>query len=180
MKRVCCFIGHRKLDETEEFKREVANCIKELANMGIKSFLLGSNSEFDTLCHNLLSELKNENADIERIAYTCKGDVCFLDCEKDEWIERFRVIHKSLNILTVEREVCFEGRELAGRASYVERNKAMIDASDICVFYYNPKYIPQTKKHQSKKSGTKIAYDYAQMKGKYIINLYKEKTSNEV
>ncbi len=56
----------------------------------------------------------------------------------------------------------------AGRASYVERNQAMINDSDFCIFYYNKNYIPKTKT----KSGTKIAYEYALRKKKNIINLF--------
>ena len=53
----------------------------------------------------------------------------------------------------------------AGRAAYVERNCEMIDNSDFCVFYYDGKYTAAKRK-----SGTKIAYDYAVKKKKQIIN----------
>ena len=53
----------------------------------------------------------------------------------------------------------------AGRYSYVERNALMIDKSDFCVFYYDPKIAAQ------RKSGTKIAYEYALKKGGAVINL---------
>ena len=56
----------------------------------------------------------------------------------------------------------------AGKAVYIERNCEMIDNSRFCVVYYDENYIPSRK---NKKSGTKIAYDYAVKKGKEIINV---------
>ena len=74
--------------------------------------------------------------------------------------------------------------EKAGRASYVERNQEMINASDFCVFYYNPSYLPPKRKYSKRdiseyqpKSGTRLAWGYAAQKkhgGKdiTIINFY--------
>ena len=70
--------------------------------------------------------------------------------------------------------------EKAGKASYVERNQEMINASDVCVFYYNAEYKPQKRKQTKPvlstyqpKSGTRLAYLYAVKKKKQIINLCK-------
>ena len=56
----------------------------------------------------------------------------------------------------------------AGKASYVERNQEMIDASDFCIFYDKPSYLPSKRKHSKKdiseyqpKSGTQLAWEYA-------------------
>ena len=54
----------------------------------------------------------------------------------------------------------------SGRASYVERNYEMIDKSDYCVVYYDELNIPSIRK-----SGTKIALDYAIKKCKNIISV---------
>ncbi len=55
----------------------------------------------------------------------------------------------------------------------------MIDASNFCVFYYNKNYEPKTKnQYSSRKSGTRIAYEYAIRKqektGKFIINFFEK------
>ena len=72
-----------------------------------------------------------------------------------------------------------EGVENAGAASYVERNQAMINSSDICVFYYDDNYLPARRKQSRRalsdyqsKSGTSIAYEYAVKKKKTIYNLF--------
>ena len=54
----------------------------------------------------------------------------------------------------------------SGRAAYVERNYEMIDKSHYCIVYYDESNFPTTRK-----SGTKIALDYAIKKQKNIIIL---------
>ena len=63
----------------------------------------------------------------------------------------------------------------AGKASYVVRNKEMIDKSNFCIFYYDENYLPPRRGksndaliHYQPKSGTAIAYEYA-IKYKIII-----------
>lgn len=49
--------------------------------------------------------------------------------------------------------------------------------STCCVFYYNESYVPVLKGNRavedSRKSGIKIAYEYAKKKKKEIINLFR-------
>ncbi|MBQ2274006.1 MAG: hypothetical protein II334_00880 [Clostridia bacterium] len=61
----------------------------------------------------------------------------------------------------------------AEKASYVERNQDMINESDYCVFYYNPEHQPPRRKYSKRpvgdyqpKSGTKVAFDYANQRKK--------------
>ena len=77
--------------------------------------------------------------------------------------------------------ICPDGVAAAGKAAYVERNQAMIQASDFCVFYFNDEYLPESRKESKiaitsyqPKSGTRLAFDYAKANGKTIINLYTE------
>ena len=63
-------------------------------------------------------------------------------------------------------EDTFYPKNIVGKAVYVERNKYIIDKSDFCVFYYNAKYSPKNRK-----SGTKIALDYAKKQNKQIFML---------
>jgi len=52
----------------------------------------------------------------------------------------------------------------AGKESYVKRNCEMIDNSRFCIVYYKEDYTPK-----GRKSGTKIAFTYAEKKKKNII-----------
>ena len=54
----------------------------------------------------------------------------------------------------------------SGRAAYVERNYEMIDKSKFCIVYYDEPNTPITRK-----SGTKIALDYAIKHKKEVIIL---------
>ncbi len=54
----------------------------------------------------------------------------------------------------------------SGRATYVERNYEMINKSQFCIVYYDEPNAPTTRK-----SGTKIALDYAIKQRKKIIRV---------
>ena len=82
-----------------------------------------------------------------------------------------------------EDSICPDGIASAGKASYVERNHAMVLASDFCVFYYNENYLPDMRKASKKvltnyqpKSGTQLAFgtrkSYHQFIHKRGLNKY--------
>ena len=54
----------------------------------------------------------------------------------------------------------------AGKAVYVKRNYEMIKNSRFCIFYYDESSQPTTRK-----SGTKIAFKYAQKSKKELIRI---------
>ena len=58
--------------------------------------------------------------------------------------------------------------------SYVERNQAMIDHCDFCIFYFDENYQPEIEKFSknSAKSGTKLAFEYAKRRKKIIYNIF--------
>ncbi len=169
--KTCSFFGHRKIEETEELKSRLKYVIVNLIeNEKVKIFLFGSKSDFNYLCYAIVTELKNKYPHIQRHSYTCKSEACTLEKERVYWEEILSNFKKHpVTLLGVEKEIEHKTKYTAGRASYVERNQAMINDSDFCVFYYNKDYVPTTKT----KSGTKIAYDYAKQKNKNIVNLFK-------
>ena len=87
------------------------------------------------------------------------------------------VRYKDVRINDFDAEYEHPTKYSSGRGSYVERNQAMIDDSDICVFYYDENYLPLRRKNSPRdisdyqpKSGTRIAYEYAIKKEKRVIN----------
>lgn len=179
MSYTVCFIGHRKIEQENELRTRLNNLVEDLIVMGARRFLFGSKSEFNSLCYEVVTKFKEKYLDIVRVCYTCKSESCFFKEEKEKWEKILsKTLHSSISINTFDEEVEFGAKYSAGRGGYVERNQAMIDDSDICVFYYNEKYLPP-KRRQKKtditsyqhKSGTKIAYNYALRKKKQIINL---------
>lgn len=188
MEKVCSFFGHRKIKETEDLVQCLRNKIVELIEQyGVKIFLFGSRSDFDELCHRMVTELRVKYPDLQRRAYTCRSETCILENEREKWERIYsEVKNREVHLLGVEQEVEHKNKWTAGRASYVERNQAMIDDSDYCIFYYNPYYQPPRRKYSKRslgdyqpKSGTQLALDYAYQRkraGKelIILNVFEE------
>lgn len=168
----CSFFGHRNTVLTEGQYQKLFAVIEDLiCNHGVTTFLFGSKSKFNNICHTIVTKLKDKYTFINRIAYTCKSETCVLDQDKKFWenIYTFAKIAPQ-NIFGFEAEYECKTRHFAGKASYITRNYAMINNSDYCIFYYNEKYSPQINQHAN--SGTKIAFNYAKHQKKIIINIF--------
>lgn len=177
---VCSFFGHRNALLTDYQYERLREIIEDLiVNKNVQTFLFGSRSDFDFVCHKIVTDLKEKYPFITRKCYTCKNETCTLESEREHWEEVYSHFRKEkVVLLGVEEEVEHKTKYTSGRASYVKRNQAMINDSDYCVFYYDENYKPQTRKYSKKsfseyqpKSGTQIAYNYARQKGKILINV---------
>ncbi|MDO5477841.1 MAG: hypothetical protein Q4G23_01610 [Clostridia bacterium] len=162
----CCFFGHRKINKTPELLEKLTETIEFLiADKGVITFYFGSKSEFDDLCYKVVSDLKEKYIYIKRI-YVRVTYQHIDDAYKNYLLESYEDTYFPEQI------------ENSGRASYVKRNREMIDNSDYCVIYYDKSYVPPKSKNNRQdllcnktKSGTAIAYDYAAKKGKKVINV---------
>lgn len=178
--KVCSFFGHRNINITEELKQKVKETLEKLIiEQNVFIFLFGSRSNFDYLCRMVVTELKEKYPNVKRVAYTCKSETCILESERGKWEKIYSNLEqKEVHLFGMEEEYEYKTKYTAGKANYVERNQSMVNSSDFCVFYYNENYQPELRKMTNKsnkyhqpKSGTKLAYNYAKQKGKYIINL---------
>ena len=165
--KACSFFGHRDTPQTEELKQKVREIVERLIiEEGVDTFLFGSRSKFDELCHMVVTELKEKYPHIQRIAYLCKHESGCLAGEgkkeqcrikeltgRDVYVREFEDIKRSSRVNS------------AGRASYVERNYWMVDESDIIVF--------KLLKHDMNlnKSGTFFAHNYAKRKKKLLFTI---------
>lgn len=105
---------------------------------GVYTFLFGSRSQFDDLCHEIVTELQKKNPQIKRIMYTCRSEYAV---KKEERERIARVVTKrDIRYKDYDGEIMSDRLWSAGKASYVERNQDMINASDYCVLYYDPQY----------------------------------------
>ena len=154
MSKTACFIGHRKIVETKELTEQLYKIIEKLiTNEKVETFLFGSKSAFNSLCYTCVTDLKEKYPFIRRIFIRAEYPVINNDYLK--------LLHKFYENTYYPKEV-----EGAGKAAYVKRNCEMIDKSDFCVFYFNEDCLPKKRK-----SGTKIAFDYAKRKAKNIFIL---------
>lgn len=170
--KICSFFGHRKIDKTEELIAKTTEVIENLINNeNVTTFLFGSKSEFDDLCYDIVSELKEKYTHIQRIYVRAEFE--YIDGEgcrayKEGLLARYEDTYYPEHMLK------------AGKSRYVERNQEMINKSDICVFFYDKNYMPPRRRNCKRdlfdyqpKSGTGIAYNYAiAKKDKKIINIF--------
>ncbi len=148
----CCFFGHRTINDTDELRKKLTNTIEKLiTDEKVDTFLFGSNSEFDRLCLELTTKLKEKYPHVKRIYV--RAEFPYIN---DDYMSY---------LLKSYDDTYYPEKLLgAGRVAYVERNYEMINNSQYCVVYYDEQNVPTTRK-----SGTKIALDYAIKKGREVI-----------
>ena len=152
--KTCCFFGHRTINETEELKERLIEIIEKLiVEKQVDTFLFGSKSRFNSLCLELVTEIKEKYRHIKRV---------YVRAEYPYISEHYKnyLLKGYEDTYYPEHIIC------SGRAAYVERNYEMINKSYYCIVYYDEPNAPTTRK-----SGTKIALDYAIKKGKQITVL---------
>ena len=162
----CCFIGHKKINITEELTKRLEETVCDLINKGVRIFIFGDHSAFSDLCYNMITQLKEKYPYVKRVRF--RPNYLF----PVNYTKRF-------SDCGYEHSVCLGNAAFARKSASLKRSLAMIKESDICVFYYNDRYQPErTRKinrslaNLSPKSGTMLAYEYAKSQNKKIINLF--------
>ena len=163
--KACSFFGHRDTPQTDELKQIVRETVERLiVEEGVYTFLFGSRSKFDELCHIVVTELKEKYPHIQRIAYLCKHESgCLAGKGKDEQRRIKELTGREVYVRKFEEIKKSDRVNSAGRACYLERNYWMIDES--CYVVYFLRNIP-------KKFGTQSAYLYAKKEGKTLVGLF--------
>ena len=151
----CCFIGHREISETKELKERLYKLIESLiVDNGVDTFLFGSKSRFNGVCYETVTELKEKYPHIKRIYVRAEYPVI------DEDYKRYL-------LKRYEKTYYPEKAVGAGRAVYIKRNFEMIDKSRYCVIYFDA-----DRKYNTRKSGTRAAFEYAKSRHKAMFNTY--------
>ncbi len=151
---VCCFFGHREISDSEELRQKLYSIIEKLIlEKQVDTFLLGSKSRFNSLCYEQITKIKEKYPHIKRIYVRA---------------EFFHINESYKRYLLENYEDTYYPEKIvgAGKAVYVERNYDMIDRSHYCIVYYQEKLLPKNRK-----SGTKLALEFAVKKKKEIIIL---------
>ena len=141
----CSVFGHSEIELTKELELKLFELFEHLIKQGCKYFYFGGFGMFDDLCHKVVSKLKNTYPHIQRIF--CLSDPRHQKiskrpkCLKDEDFEEFLYLNLDFDWWYT-------------RIYY--RNLAIIDRSDIVVFYVE----------ERENSGAYKAYKYAIKKKK--------------
>lgn len=154
MGSVCCFIGHREVEENEELVQRIAALVERLiVEERVDTFLFGSKSRFNSLCYESVTRAKEQHPHVRRVYVRAE----FPDINEDYaayLAQRYEDTYFPQCLLK------------AGRAVYVQRNREMVEQSDICVFYYE-----ESRSPAHRNSGTAAALAYAVKRGKRIYRL---------
>ena len=149
------FIGHRKIEKTETLKQKLRDIVSSLIEKeNADTFLFGSKSEFNDLCYEIVTKLKESYPYIRRIEVRASN-------------EYLAQMYIDITLKYYEETLFPEKVSGAGYRSYIKRNQAMIDMCDFLITYYNKEYQPLS----GKTSGTRKAVEYAVKNNKRIINL---------
>ena len=151
MGKTCWFFGHREIDDSDCLRNAVRKTVEKLVlEQGVDRFLFGSRSRFDSLCYEVVSEIKKQHPHIKRVYVRAE-------------YEHISDSYEEYLLKSYEETYFSKNAKGAGKAVYIKRNYEMIDSSDFCVVYFDESRTNGTK------SGTKIALDYAKKYGKRII-----------
>jgi len=167
--KTCCFIGHRKINETDRLKAELYSKIEDLiVNNNVYNFLFGSRSAFNDLCLKIVTDLKAKYPQTVRV-YVRAEFPYINDDYRAYLLEKYEDTYYPEHIIN------------SGKAAYVERNYEMIKKSNYCICYYDENYAPPRRRNSRRdltdyqpKSGTKIAYEYALKNCGHVMNVFAE------
>ena len=134
IERTCCIFGHRVIRESEELKARLRDTIeKMIVSEKVEPFLFGSKSQFNDLCLDLVSKIKEKYPHVKRIYV--RAEYPHIGTEYEKYLlERYDDTYFPSKICN------------AGRSVYVERNFEMIDHSRFCIVYYDEQNAPLRRK----------------------------------
>ena len=149
--KICSFFGHRNVETDGTLYSKTKKSILEALALGCRIFYFGGYGEFDRLCYKIVTEIKEKTQEFEIFRIFCVPQ------ERD-----LRKKSRHFNPEDYERVIYLEPSFAGWYKSIYFRNCAMIDKSDVVIFYAESR----------EESGAYKAYKYAKSKHKTIFNLY--------
>ena len=150
--KICSFFGHRDVDITDKLYTMATAEIMRTVELGCRVFYFGGYGDFDDLCRQIVTKIKDENPKLKIRRIYC--------------VSQERYLHKNVRYFNRENydEIIYLVPSFDGwYKSIYFRNCAMIDQSDIIIFYAENR----------EDSGAYKAYKYAKRKReKQIVNLW--------
>ena len=147
--KICSCFGHTEVDITDKLRADVECAVEDAINDGVRTFLFGGRSDFDDLVYDVVTKIKSQRPELG-----IKRIFCFPlehDLHKPpRWFQKKE--YESLE--------CPEKSFDYWYSSLYFRNCAMIDKSDLVLFY--------AEKREN--SGAYKALEYALKIHKNLIN----------
>ena len=155
---ICSFFGHRDIELTDELCATATAEILNAVDFGCRTFYFGGYGDFDALCYKIVTEIKQSRADIDIRRIYCVSRELYLR-------KKVRYFNRDDYDDVIYLTPSFDG----WYKSIYFRNCAMIDESDVVIFYAESR----------ESSGAYKAFKYAaKKKGKKVINLFPQNTSS--
>lgn len=155
-----CFTGHRsqklpwKFNELDERCKTMKHAlhieIEKAIKMGYQTFLCGMALGFDTMCAEMVLDLKNKYRGINLIGVLpCKTQDC-------KWTYKDRERYRKLLAMLDDVRCIFD--EYIGVECIIERNNFMVNNSSLMIALFNGQV-----------GGTKSTIEYAKRQGLRIV-----------
>lgn len=146
----CAVSGHRKIDNTLDVERLKNIFISLIKEANIRTFLIGMAVGFDTICFNLLEEIKKtERIKIVAVIPCEKQDINYSAEQKKEYVRMLSVADEKIYVSLEYTKECM-----------LKRNRYLVDNSSIIIVY-----------ERRKNSGTSYTKSYAIKKGVSVIKV---------
>lgn len=121
-----CLFGHRQIENVIEVETALRNVIENiLTDHEYVEFLVGREGEFDILAASVIKSIM-WNRDVGNCSLTLVMPYMRADFEKNQ--AEYETYYDSV-------EMCEESAAAHPKAAIRIRNRAMVDRSDLCVFY---------------------------------------------
>ena len=144
------FFGHRYIDNLFKVRDKIVDLAQGLIRSNeYVEFLVGRDGDFDIMAASAVKKAKKEFSDLCCLVWV-------MPYIKAEYTENEKEFNEYYDMV----EVCAESEIVHPKAAYKIRNQAMIDMSDLVVFYV-----------KRKSGGAYSAMKYADKQGKAVINL---------
>lgn len=129
----CCFIGHRNAVLTAAQQHKLTALLQYLiVERNVDVFAFGSRSTFNSLCHKVVTGLKQIYPHISRKCFTCSHETCTLQEDVDS-VTAYRRFTNLDMVLPMDEEVYHShptGRH--GTATYCATKQWWITRSTVC------------------------------------------------
>ena len=125
-----CFFGHRVIDDFQETEKKVEKIIDKILNEHeYVEFLIGREGEFDQIVSSSILRYKKKT---ELANCSLTWVMPYIKAEYKHNQDSFENYYDFV-------ELCEQSANAHPKAAIQIRNRAMVDRSDLCVFYVNQK-----------------------------------------